>query len=107
MNKEFVPYELAIQLKQLGFDVPSVSGYSYPDSDNILTQAILFQQAFRWFRDKYNLKPQITTTWDEWDFYIPESEYNDIPIRQSSDTWTYEDAELACLKKLIEVVEEI
>jgi hypothetical protein len=63
-----------------------------------------FSQAFRWFREKYNLKPQMTTSWGEWDFYIPESEYNDIPIRESSDSWNYDDAELACLKKLIEIV---
>jgi hypothetical protein len=138
MNKEFIPYEQALELKELGFDEPCFGkfytkpkckmfgidekGRTYPikntpkklytigeccvlNEDNVII-APLYQQAFRWFRDKFNLKPQLTTSWGEWDFYIPESEYNDIPIRESSDTWTYEDAELACLIKLIEIVKK-
>jgi hypothetical protein len=126
MNKEFIPYEQALALKELGFDEPCF-GYYEPNGEldyienhilkdfpylaknsewQDLVAAPLYQQAFRWFRDKFNLKPQLTTSWGEWDFYIPESEYNDIPIRESSDTWTYEDAELACLIKLIEIVKK-
>jgi hypothetical protein len=56
MNKEFVPYQEALELKELGFDIPSISGYSYPDSDNLLTQAILYQQAFRWLYQKLGIE---------------------------------------------------
>lgn len=123
MDKEFIPYEQAVDLESIGFDVrPNFGGntslYSKNGNHTFYTNygvmgsgiydgyiyAPTFSQAFRWFREKYNLKPQMTTSWGEWDFYIPESEYNDIPIRESSDSWNYDDAELACLKKLIEIV---
>jgi hypothetical protein len=122
MNKEFIPYEQAVDLESIGFDIRPDFGnqtslytkdgrhlfytnYGVMGSgiDEGYIYAPTFSQVFRWFRGKYNLKPQITTSWDEWDFYIPESEYNDIPIRESSDSWNYDDAELACLKKLIEI----
>ena len=123
MDKEFIPYEQAVDLESIGFDVrPNFGGstslYTKNGNHTFYTNygvmgsglydgyiyAPTFSQAFRWFREKYNLKPQMTTSWGEWDFYIPESEYNDIPIRESSDSWNYDDAELACLKKLIEIV---
>ena len=123
MNKEFIPYEQSVDLESIGFDIRPDFGnqtslytkdgrhlfytnYGVMGSgiDEGYIYAPTFSQAFRWFREKYNLKPQMTTSWDEWDFYIPESEYNDIPIRESSDSWNYDDAELACLKKLIEIV---
>jgi hypothetical protein len=109
MNQEFIPYEQALELKELGYDIDSVSGYSYPDSDKLLTQAILYQQAFRWFREKHNLKGGILyigglkpeTTW--WDIYVVghyNIEYNEMEMKYQP----YEEAELACLKKLIEIV---
>ena len=105
MKKEFVPYELALELKQLGFDIPSVSGYSYSDSDNLLTQAILYQQAFRWFREKYDLFCYVELVGDRLfdymiigDFVEEEIDYEDGPFN------THEEAELACLQKLIEIV---
>jgi hypothetical protein len=123
MDKEFIPYQQAVDLESIGFDVrPNFGGntslYTKNGNHTFYTNygvmgsglydgyiyAPTFSQAFRWFREKYNLKPQMTTSWDEWDFYIPESEYNDIPIRESSDSWNYDDAELACLKKLIEII---
>jgi hypothetical protein len=123
MDKEFIPYEQAVDLESIGFDIRPDFGnqtslYTKDGRHLFYTNygvmgsglgegyiyAPTFSQAFRWFREKYNLKPQMTTSWDEWDFYIPESEYNDIPIRESSDSWNYDDAELACLKKLIEIV---
>ena len=103
MNKEFIPYEQALALKELGFDIPSISGYSYPNSDNILAHAILYQQAFRWFREKHNLvfnfisynivKPgeyHWSITWND-------------EAKVSGIVKTYEEAEQACLDKLIEI----
>jgi hypothetical protein len=112
MEKEFVPYELVLELKQLGFDIPSVSGYSYSDSDNLLAQAILYQQAFRWFREKYELYPEINLHDREdeqtWRFsIIILGEYNLVynqNVVKNPYYKTYEEAELACLQKLIEIV---
>jgi hypothetical protein len=98
MEKEFIPYEQALALKELGFDIPSVSGYSYPDSDNLLTQAILYQQAFRWFREKYGLYSVI-------DGLENRQYYKITQLNSCSKEYdTYEEAELACLNKLIEII---
>jgi hypothetical protein len=123
MDKEFIPYQQAVDLESIGFDIRPDFGnqtslYNKDGRHLFYTNygvmgsglgegyiyAPTFSEVFRWFREKYNLKPQMTTSWGEWDFYIPESEYNDIPIRESSDSWNYDDAELACLKKLIEII---
>ena len=100
MNKEFIPYEEALTLKQLGFYYESVSGYSYPNSENLLAHAILYQQAFRFFREKYKLYSFIFV-FDEGFAYETYKE----GITQTNESFkTYEEAELACLKKLIEIV---
>jgi hypothetical protein len=116
MNKEFVTYEQALALKELGFDEPCLAWYvskrhglelGQVVQSDLLRDAViapLKQQSLSFFREKYGLKPQITTTYNEWDFFIPESEYNEFPIRQSSDKWTYENYEENLINKLIELV---
>ena len=102
MNKEFIPYELAVKLKALGFDEECLSYYfnkqlsfGSKTSYGEVVEAPLYQQAFRWFREKYKLHYPIAVSDGVW-FY---------------DKWslgvykTYEEAELACLNKLIEIVE--
>jgi hypothetical protein len=105
MNKEFIPYEQALELKELGFKKDNDFGLLYK-GDGI--PSILYQQAFRWFREKHNLKGGILyigglkpeTTW--WDIYVVghyNIEYNEMEMKYQP----YEEAELACLKKLIEI----
>jgi hypothetical protein len=134
MTKEFVPYELGFKLKQLGFDEPCF-GYWYTDQEiykkiDIQLATIDFlegeedyilaptwQQAFRWFREKYNLRGFIgfRPNIKQFDCHIYDmslsgkeyvkqrtmEEYNKDP-----KVGTYEEAELACLEKLIEIVEQ-
>ena len=69
MEKEFIPYEQALALKELGFDEKCCAAY-YKKYDNeigyhkvhrdfnfvaLTVSAPLYQQAFRWFREKYQL----------------------------------------------------
>jgi hypothetical protein len=75
MKNEFVPYELALRMKQLGFDENGFAYYYlYKDKPLLETQgsydfgthsnsvtAPLYQQAFRWFREKY---PEINPTYN-------------------------------------------
>jgi hypothetical protein len=116
MTKEFVPYELAVKLKQLGFDEPcflywwkNESGYILADIiyDEVRTldfKAPLFQQAFRWFREKEFLIDVTSLNSNEYEFYIQWS----FAYSVLSDIYkSYEEAELACLEKLIEIVEGI
>jgi hypothetical protein len=141
MEKEFVPYDRALKLKELGFNEPCF-GYYYTlngkdwkfaekseyyrldDEINIGGKFSLlaptFSQAFRWFREKHQIFPEVLTdcttepkfvyTYNT--FYgnpkdLTEKEWGwENNIGQYSDLYrTYEEAELACLDKLIEIVE--
>lgn len=117
MEKEFVPYERAVKLKALGFDEEGLGMYSKNGSVLPLVpytsedKAILFSQAFRWFREKYNLFGCIDlhpSTPIHWYIRIDDVIENDY-IYHSEDEGlkfgTYEMGELACLDKLIEIVE--
>ena len=112
MNKEFIPYEEALALKELGFDEECLDLYWYNTkhwrkgtlvSSNIAEHtkddcitAPLYQQAFRWFREKgievpmYQRGPK---------GYSIDGPYNTI-------IESYEEAELACLRKLIEILNQ-
>ena len=110
MNKEFAPYEPSLVLKELGFDEPCFGYYNYNGThffdykpktdDKNLTKAPLYQQAFRWFREKYGYYYPIHRTTNNTNQVL----YSIGPY--AGDYFTYEEAELACLKKLIEIVKQ-
>jgi hypothetical protein len=120
MEKEFVPYELAVKLKALGFDeegfgyyhvnVGYTKGYAFcyfdkpkrfKDGFDLL--APTFSQAFRWYREEYGYWSYVKeATKGTCRFYI---EKFDEKFFNSDIIDTYEEAELACLEKLIEIVE--
>ena len=102
MTKEFVPYNESLELKELGFDEECLSYYfnkqlsfGSKTAYGEVVEAPLYQQAFRWFREKYNLHFPIAVSDGFWFF-----ERWRIGVYK-----TYEEAELACLTKLIEIVE--
>jgi hypothetical protein len=157
----FVPYEQALALKELGFDEPCFAWYhlgdtllsditmGYEKTDFLYTQddmeetqctAPTYSQAFRWFREKYNIhyamKPILGSKngydsfpmlgWD-YDIFVTNREtknsyYMGYPVGEwftatldnfdEGETLSdlnihplnYEEAELACLIKLIEIV---
>ena len=117
MNKEFITYEQALGLKELGFDEPCLASWNfytkelnYNSQPSIFTsedviQLPLYQQAFRWFREKYKIFSCIMT---EYSYGGNISAYHINGLHQSNiskgDFYTYEEAELACLIKLIEIV---
>jgi hypothetical protein len=129
MEKEFIAYEQVLELKDLGFDEPCFGlyengklGYSFSTSQGIITPisyrtnskfvehiltkedctAPTFSQAFRWFREKYQI--------DSWIYPNLNGLYSVSKVRRGvglgkvSEYQTYEEAELECLKKLIEIV---
>ena len=118
MNKEFIPYKQAVALKKLGFDEPCFGCYDektifgltvmsikqyYTNSkeDTWNCAAPLYQQAFRWFREKYGLGHMINGIGYE-SFIMNIGGM--LHIFNAFDFKTYEEAELACLNKLIEIV---
>lgn len=118
MEKEFVPYEQALALKELGFDEPCLMKYRISNkillsNDYVIRYvkikdvigAQLYQQVFRWFREKYSLFTQ--------DFIDLDNKFtkNIVKVTENGQDFiylnyhkTYEEAELECLKKLIEIV---
>ena len=131
LNREFIPYEQALALKELGFDEPCFATYNtdkkvsrnpshnmedlpiegqpyYWQNSKIHITCItapLYQQAFRWFREKglhsaimVKITPSNTIV-----YYV----YEGKPKKDWNNCFkTYEEAELECLKKLIEIVKQ-
>ena len=133
MEEEFIPYKQALALKELGFDEPCLGLFKfdnlsleYPYLTNTglsnsnldkYCSAPLYQQAFRWFKDKHNLHAEPYTAdmgaieycFQIRDLYSEKYVYDNFKGAGSSYIGTFntpEEAELECLKKLIEIVKE-
>ena len=113
MDKDFVPYEPSLALKELGFNESCLGNFADDEKHTLFTNgnrpgkvdAPTFSQAFRWFREKYGLFYYITTH-DSTDFewYVYDKDQNEWEDDTTQNT--YEEAELACLIKLIEIANE-
>ena len=113
-KKQFIPYEMSVKLKELGFNEKCFDVYSdvksvgmFRNSPRDRTPKILWQQAFYFFIEKHDLYCAITssTMMIDWTYYIFKSA-NSKPLENPIlEGWTYEEARLACLEKLIEIVE--
>ena len=125
MEKEFIPYEQALALKELGFDIQCFAYWNgNKELDHSMRERIVetsnynkgvcisapfYQQAFRWFREKYGLigcvdpiyKDESRTAFNYW-FFI--ADYEQTEEEDDLSFGAYEEAELACLRKLIEIV---
>ncbi len=144
LEKDFVPYEPSLALKELGFDEPclmriwwlnsvhkdtkipfephiSINGrdinfeYSLPKKHPstefvaLELQAPTFSQAFRWFRDKYQIDSKIERDNSLQDLpkqYCYIIDDKDGLVEESINFNSYEETELYCLIKLIEIVKE-
>jgi hypothetical protein len=131
MEKEFLPYTLALELKELGFDekcygyftrdeeffyfdVDDLSSAYTKNMDNLVVNSVnglectapLYQQAFRWFREKHWLYPSIISHDVDNHIFTIVGEENYESDDEQDNFNTYEEAELACLKKLIEIVKK-
>lgn len=127
MEKEFVPYIQALELKKLGFNEPCLGGYirfrgsetfelafykyrnvDFNATSNIYVSAPIFSQVFRWFREKYNVYAIILPSYAD-DKVVKNRFFYEIAdgnkLKQELEYHSsYEEAELACLEKLIEIV---
>jgi hypothetical protein len=79
------------------------------DSGEFNISAPLCQQAFRWFREKYKvdsiIQPTYSTKYQYRMFHIEgKTKVQIYGEYMGKEFKTYEEAELACLKKLIEIV---
>jgi hypothetical protein len=134
LESEFIPYNLALRMKALSYKekvltyyengVPKlyndILGWDFNSSFLTCCSRPTFQSAFNWFRKKYGLYSWIQLH----NGYINDSFYPELPItfsimdRKTGNKYyerdiphnylykTNEKAEIACLKKLIEIVEQ-
>lgn len=130
MIQEFINLVDAIQLKELGFDEPCLWFYANNGDDGFvefladekgcknsdykeIITAPLYQQAFKWFRLKQYFS-EIHIECDQHDGSIGYSywiwkpnEIEEYSPDKKGFEWSYdsyEEAELECLKRLIEIV---
>jgi len=89
MKKEFIPYEQARCLVELGFNEECIM--SYPP---------LYQQAFRFFREKYDFTYSIGKTNIAVVHYLGTTQL-------LQDNESYEAAELAAIKWFIDVAKQL
>jgi len=128
MKKEIVPHEQSLALKELGFDEPCMLVYDSEEKvlvhclinnikNNVLVdytiglnhrediKAPTFSQAFRWFRENKSYSCSI-----EYDNETNNYQYKYVYMSNgyvfSKKYETYEEAELECLKKLIEIIKD-
>ena len=119
MNKEFIPYNESLELKELGFDERCFGHYweklfyfqtthTHPSTMPNSHESCLaptFSQAFRWFRERYGLfYDNLNYIGNVWKFSTYSAKEEDY--FQSAEYKTYEEAELACLVKLIEIAKQ-
>ena len=121
--KDFIPYKEAKTLKQLGFDEYCLGYYNIdpylpnptfnlvkPFDHEWCLPAPLYQQAFRWFREKKLSDSCVCRYQGKNDggvyyYYVITKDFGVEETRHYKEGFfTYEEAELACLKKLIELV---
>ena len=119
MEQEFVSYEQAVALKELGFDEDCFfiktkdtgellynhsDYYDFPEEREAEIPTPLKQQVFRWFREKYGWYIELGYGL-RIDFYY--TIYKDsVSIAERNDYSTYEEAENACIDKLISIAKQ-
>ena len=135
LEKDFVPYEPSLALRELGFDEPCFGYYEPNKVFNYINWEIFkdfpylaknsewqdlcgaptFSQAFRWFRETYNIdawvQPFVAQSKKNIP-YLPDESYgyfifkDGVFVCDKVDLLGPEEAELACLIKLIEIAKE-
>ncbi len=115
--KDFTPHQEAFELKDLGFDEECLGYYNIdpyfknpsfrvgtPFDHQWCLPAPTYSQAFKWFREKHDIGHSINEYRDNghllgYEYVI----YQQEGVTVSKTYHTYEEAELACLKKIIEI----
>lgn len=118
MKNQFITYELALKLKELGFSEDCLMTY-YHGQDKLYIghpcdlkdiPAPLWQQAFDYFREKHNLyfeifnSPMYVHGWKFRTYYIENNRLRNANVSKIFDR--YEDVKLACLVELISIIKK-
>jgi len=135
MNKECIPYQQALELKELGFNLECGYLYNTTDDNHLpfpcdepgmckdwntlythntnkhLLSAPLYQQVFRWFREEHDLRVRSYVFKNDSDVITECFEIFKCYREFNETIWrgfhsTYEKAELASISKLIELIKK-
>ena len=154
MEKEFIPYELAVALKELGFNElclityyvekgemyieyheDGITNTKLDETTNELNEeeredgeflfeysyaAATWHQAFRWFREKYNLVCIVFNDDGDiehgnirynWEIRVVTHSFKNMKNQKNAclgeyNYKTYEEAEIECLKQMIEIIKK-
>lgn len=129
-KNEFVPHDVALAMKELGFNEYCMSRYSNNGSlllgvpqhlklnSNVNKiegmylgesgcTAPLYQQAFRWIRERHNIIVTIDRMLPSLRHFF-EYRRDDNKLITDADNFfdTYEEAQDACLRKIIEILKD-
>ncbi|TXG81378.1 MAG: hypothetical protein E6R13_06305 [Spirochaetes bacterium] len=126
MKEQFLEYEDALALRELGFDEPCLAVFneeenlyichsdSFELEDSFYSQqaieeigyrclAPLYQQSFQFFRKQYNIHSTITSISQEsWQWHITKPGES-LGKMYQEDFYTYDEAQKACIKQLIKL----
>jgi hypothetical protein len=119
LEKELIPYEQALELAKLNFNEKCFGYYGVENElyieiscnlDTNLTRrnfiaAPTFSAAFRWFREKYKLVTWVYCSNEPNGYFAIILAHKRLVLYDAQFN-TYEEAELACLNKLIEIVKK-
>lgn len=113
INNQFIPYKLALKLKELGFNEECLAWYisevhgveiGLVKLSHLIKKAIvapLYQQAFDFFREKYNINSYIKYQGIYGYYYV--INYDEYGNNEENCGFQYEEARLKCLTKLIQI----
>jgi len=124
MKEQFVIYEIALKLKELGFDElcfgwwcwingSVASFYNYKISNPQLIElnnhknncsAPLYQQVIDWFREKYDYNLEIRRNWPKLKYFYT---IDHPTLREvSKATYNYSEAREQAILKAIEIIQK-
>ena len=132
MNKEFVTYEQALALKELGFDESCIAWFAETkeiqialdvykkwtkkpcNNSNIVSvfntdciTAPLKSQVFRWFREKYGMLGVVNVAPQGFYYYDINKIDKYKEINQDVDFDSFEEAEDECINHIIKLIKKI
>ena len=125
LDEDFVPYDESMELKKLGFDEPCYEAYNIDGNGgesgipaenyhyrlDVISRPTI-SQAFRWFRENFNVfvSPNVISYSEGprlWFFELNSTALSfGTDLGETDDYVRYEEAELACLRKLIKIAKD-
>jgi len=121
MRENFITYEQALALKELGFKERcshyfehnkfkihnEISGWDFNTSFITCVSAPLKSQVFKWFRKNHSINGIVSYYGKgQWNIEILDYKGNELIQIEDNTFWSYEEAESVCIDKLIELIKE-